>query len=76
MLRQVVGAAGGQQRVQVGEVVVDRQPLHPGAARDVGDGRLGDADLLVQGGGGSGDPRAGRLLGLRPGLQLVAAFFA
>ena len=48
VLGQPVGGARRQQRVQVGEVVVDGQPLHAGAARDVGDRRLRDADLLVQ----------------------------
>jgi hypothetical protein len=72
MLRQPVRGARGQQRVQVREVVVDRQPLHARAARDVGHGRLPDPDLLVQRGRRRGDPGARRLLGLGPGLQLVS----
>ncbi len=42
--------AGRQQRAEVGEVVVDGQPLHAGAAGDVGDRRPRDAR----------PPRAGR----------------
>jgi hypothetical protein len=55
-------------------VVVDGQPLHARAARDVGDRRPRDADLLVQAGGRGGDAGTGRLLGLGAGLELVTRF--
>jgi hypothetical protein len=76
VLRQVVRRAGRQQGVEIGEVVVDRQPLHPGAPGDVGHGRPPDADLLVQRGGRRGDAVVRRLLRLGAGLQLVSALFA
>ena len=73
MALEPVRAAGGQQRVEVGEVVVDGHALDAGPAGDVGDGRVAHADLLVQRGGRRRDPPPGPLLRLRARLQLVFA---
>ena len=67
----VVGGAGRQKLVEVGEVVVDGQTRHVGAAGDLSDGRMGNAFLLVQLGGGLRDPVARLALAFGPGLQLV-----
>ncbi len=52
-------------------MVVDGEARHPGAAGDLGDGRVRDALLLVELGGGLRDALARLPLALGPGLQLV-----
>ena len=59
---------------EVGEVVVDRQPLHAGAARDVGHRRPPDTHLLVQRGRGRGDPRVRRRCPRRGPSARICAF--
>jgi hypothetical protein len=71
MPRQVVGAAGRKQLAQVGEVVVDGQPLHARAARDVGHRRMTHTDLFVQPSRRRRNPLARPALRLSARLQFV-----
>jgi hypothetical protein len=58
----------------IGEVVIDRESLHTGAACDLGDGRPRWSDLLVKRSGGLDDAPARLPLTLCPRLQLVPSF--
>ena len=66
-----MGGARGQQRLEVREVVVHREPADPRPTGDLDDCGPGDALLLVQVGGGARDPVPGLALALGAGLELV-----
>ena len=73
VLREVVAAAGVEQRRLVRKMTVHRYPSHSGALGDLADRRPGSADRLVELDRGVDDPLPGLVLALGATLQLVLA---